>query len=282
MRKHNNGQAVVEACIVIPLFLFFMLFVIYLYRMIYVDAHIHQSLCEAAVYSAKRCYLEDRLLPDGKTGSDDTDKTNALDGVKAAQEPEQSVMNADALSPAELGVSTGIIYAQFNKYMGKDPIVKQVVAGGQKGIVITVTPDKKDRKVFVVKASYMTKLDVPVFGSFVFPRSNEVKQKAFLGYSSEEAVPDDETYVYITPNESVYHVSRGCSHLTRSVRKITGHAGYEACSFCGKEGDGNGVYVTDNGEAYHCNPECLGLKRTVKRVKKKDVSGLSVCSRCGR
>ena len=304
MKRRNEGSAVVEACVVIPLFLFFMLFIIYLYRMIYVDAHIHQCLCEAAVYCAKRCYLEDRLMKEGEGGNTGgkaavTDTAAPLQdggndigtGGLLTAEPgiytegsssAGSGESTEGLSLAELGVSTGIIYAQFNKYMGNDPMVKQVVAGGQKGILITVEADEADRNTFVAKASYMTKIDVPIFGSFMFPRSNEVKQKAFLGYSSEDGVDEDESYVYVTPNESVYHVSRSCSHLKRSVRAVSGHGGYEPCKFCGKEETGGQVYVTENGDAYHCNLKCLGLKRTVKRVRKKTVAGLRVCSLCGR
>lgn len=254
MKRGNKGSSIIEACIVIPLFLFFMLFVIYLYRMIYVDAHIHQSLCEASVYCAERLYLEDRLLSTDKIDTDNEENKTAV----------------------------GIIYMLFQKYMADDPLVDQIVAGGQKGIVISVTTDKEDKKVFIAKATYMTKFNIPVLGSFLFPRSNEVKQKAFLGCSEDDTVDEDDMYVYITPNESVYHMRRSCSHLTRSVRETTAHGGYEPCGFCGKTDNATKVYVTENGGVYHCNPNCLGLKRTVTRVRKREVSGLSVCSRCGR
>ena len=263
-RMKNAGSAVIEACLVIPLFLLLMLFVIYLYRMLYVDAHIHQSLCEASVYCAKRCYLEDRLLQ--------TDQSSKGEAITASGE----------LSATELSLTTGIVYARFNEYMGSDPMVKRVVAGGQKGIIVTVTKDVEDGKVFITKASYMTRLDLPIFGSFMIPRSLSVKQKAFVGVGREDMPDDEDIYVYITPNESVYHVSRSCSHLTRTVRSVSEHKGYEPCSFCGKEGDGAQVYVTDSGDSYHYNLNCLGLKRTVMRVKKRDVAGLGVCSRCGR
>ena len=33
--------------------------------MIYVDAHIHQSLCEASIYYAQKCYAEEKMLWEG-------------------------------------------------------------------------------------------------------------------------------------------------------------------------------------------------------------------------
>ena len=257
--KTNRGSAVVEACVVIPLFLFMMLFVMYVYRMLFADAHIHQCLAEATVYCAQRCYLEDRLM----------------------SSPEENGSEVKEYADINSLVNTGIIYAQFRKYIGDDEYVEQVVAGGKNGIIITVDKDKDNNKIFIAKAVYYTELKIPILGSFRMLRSNEVKEKAFLGYSAEEAGDDSDIYVYITPNESVYHLSRTCTHLAISVRTTNGHGNYEPCSFCGKD-KGSKVYVTDSGNAYHYNINCLGLKRTVMRVKKSEVAGLKVCSRCGK
>lgn len=256
----NHGSAVVESCVVVPLFLFFALAIFYMFRMLMAEAHIHQSLCEAAVYGAQYCYLEERLM-----------EHSAFQAAGSDQGMGENILN------------TGIIYKQFREYLGADNRVEQVVAGGRNGILITAVSDQDNPKVFVAKANYMIRLSVPIFGTFLLPRTNEVRQKAYVGYSREEGIEADDLYVYITPNEEVYHVSRSCSHLTRNIREQSGHGGYAPCSFCCKrENDTGKVYVTENGEAYHDNIHCLGLKRTVIRVKKSSVKGLSVCSRCGR
>ena len=256
MRNGNRGSAVIEACVVIPLFLFLMLFVIYLYRMIYVDAHIHQSLSEAAIYCAQRCYLEDKMLSD-----------------------------KDYETTVDTMVNAGIVNAQFKRYLGDEALIKQVVAGGRKGIVITVFPDEADRKVFVAKAYYISHISIPLLGNYTIPRELSIKQKAFLGYDKSDEVNDEDTYVYVTPNEAVYHTNRSCSHLLRDVREVPGTGGYEPCSFCAKgkkDGNNGKKYVTDNGKAYHNDIHCLGLKRTVTRVKKSSVPSLTQCSRCKR
>ena len=61
----NRGTVTVEACLVVPIFLFFMMIVTRLTAMLLADAKIHQSLAEAAGYTAQYCYLEDRLKKNG-------------------------------------------------------------------------------------------------------------------------------------------------------------------------------------------------------------------------
>ena len=253
--ENNRGTAVIEACITIPLFLFFMLFVIYVYRMFYADARIHQCLAEASIYYAQRCYLEDKL-------------------ASAKEE-----VNGGNVSVALAG--TAVINNRFRKYLGDDVCMEQVVAGGKKGIVITVLPDGSDDKVFVARAVYMSRIDIPLLCKFTIPRVICIKQKAFLGYEPDGEDSED-VYVYITPNEEVYHLSRNCSHLKRDIHEKSGVAGGVACSFCARRKRSDKVYVTDSGEVYHNDPYCLGLKRTVMRVKKSTVLNLGPCMRCGK
>lgn len=255
--KNNRGTAVIEACITIPLFLYLMLFVIYAYRMFYVDAHIHQCMAEASIYYAQRCYLEDKLV----SSKDDDNKAIVIAGV-------------------------AVINAQFRKYLGDDPYIEQVVSGGKNGILITVMPDENDKKVFVARAGYMNRIQIPLLCKLSITRMVCIKQKAFLGYDPSDTKKDlldpDDVYVYITPNESVYHLSRSCSHLNRTIHEKPGTGNGMPCSFCGKKDNNGKVYVTDSGDVYHNDRECLGLKRTVMKVKKNSVYGLGPCTRCGK
>ncbi|MCR5145610.1 MAG: pilus assembly protein [Lachnospiraceae bacterium] len=57
---------------------------------------------------------------------------------------------------------------------------------------------------------------------------------------------------------------------------------YEACKYCRpKKGDYSIYYITDYGDAYHCRLDCGALKRNIKRVKLEDVEGMEMCSKCG-
>lgn len=241
----NRGSITVEASIVVPLFLFFLLTVAKIAGMLIAEAQIHQSLAEAAGYTAQYCYLEQRLLGD----------------------------NSSAVV-----VNTGVLVSQFQDYIGDSSYVEKNVAGGEKGIIITQTPDTENGKVFYAKADYSFRLEVPFLGVFHMKRRNVIKQKAFLGFDGQEEV---DSYVFITPNQEVYHLRRDCTHLELKVRKTAGTGGMSPCRYCGRRNTGN-YYIAKDGRVYHCSRDCSGLKRTVYRVKLSEVNGLDPCQRCGR
>ena len=250
MQNKHKGYITVEACLVVPLFLFFMLALSGISMLLMAEAHIHQSLAEAAGSVAQYSYLENRVLSEENTG------------IKKV-------------------VDVALLSKQFRTYLGEDFYVEKMVLNGKNGIVLTSKEDRLNSKIFTVKASYLAKIKLPILGEFHVKVINEVKQKAFLGFSKDEK---PETYVYVTPNQSVYHKKRGCTHLILSVQKRNssdrGH--YKPCKLCAKENNNLGmIYIAKTGNVYHYRKECSGLKRTVKRVRLSEVSGLSACSRCG-
>ena len=251
LRKTNKGSITVEACLVVPLFLFFMLAMADIIMLFMAEAHIHQSLIEAAGYMAQYAYLEDKLVKNEKKG--------------------------------KILVDSAILNQKFREYLGEDYYVDKIVSGGKNGIILTIKQDTDNPKIFLARAGYQMGIAVPILGRMSFFRSNQVKQKAFVGYSSEEQAKD--MYVYVTPEQSVYHLKRSCTHLSLSVHSVgsSQKGNYTPCSFCGREHNKDGrIYISRTSNVYHNNVGCSGLKRSVKRVKKSEVGGLGPCSRCGR
>lgn len=245
----QRGYITVEASFVVPLFLFFMLAVGEIYMLLMAEAHIHQSLSEAAEYTAQYCYLEKQMLKD-------------------------QMYSADTL------VNTAILIKQFNSYLGEDFYVERMLLNGKSGIMLTVSEDKDNPKIFIANARYIVNIDIPLVGQLPMTLTNQIKQKAFIGYSKEEK---SDSYVYVTPNQSVYHTKRSCTHLCLSVeeRSSAAKGRMKPCRFCGREETEGSIYVARTGDVYHCNPNCSGLKRSVSRVKLSEVGGLSKCQRCG-
>lgn len=99
--------------------------------------------------------------------------------------------------------------------------------------------------------------------------------------------------MYITENQSVYHVSYNCSHLQLQIEMVgmteiaelrnQSGAIYGVCGTCGNsEGLGvNSVYITPTGGSYHLSLSCSGLKRTITSVLLEDLIGKGACQRCG-
>lgn len=110
--------------------------------------------------------------------------------------------------------------------------------------------------------------------------------RAWVGFRGLELA---ESYVYITPDGSVYHLFGDCTHLSLSVRQVSAAYAenaknqygqrYRSCSLCRPAAAGK-VYIAAEGECYHCERDCSGLKRTVKSVPLSEAGGRSCCQRC--
>ena len=97
--------------------------------------------------------------------------------------------------------------------------------------------------------------------------------------------------VYVTENQSVYHTTSKCTHLSLSIHSVSGSevsglrneygSGYKACEKCvGSGGTQGTVYITEEGDRYHNSLTCSGLTRKVEIIDLEEVSGLRECSRC--
>ena len=110
--------------------------------------------------------------------------------------------------------------------------------------------------------------------------------RAWIGFTTLE---EAETYVYITPEGSVYHLFSDCTHLDLSIRGVTMEAAkrsknnygqtYRKCEHC-DEPFGGFVYITSEGDCYHSERTCSGLKRTIRQVPLCEVEGRGLCMRC--
>lgn len=247
--KKNKGYTIVEASVIAPLFLFFMLAMGRLIMLLFAEAHIHQSLAEAANDTAQYCYLEEKLSPGGQAG---------------------------------VLINLAILTKQFQTYLGDDPYVEHTIKNGKTGILLSIKKDPNNEKVFIVQADFFAGYQIPVLGKYYIRLKDVIKKKAFVGYEKGE---NRNKYVYITPNESVYHSRRSCSHLSVSVSKVSSaqKGSYTPCGFCGDEQASSGtIYVAKTSNIYHCRADCSGLKRTVRRVQLEEVKGLGPCQRCSR
>lgn len=256
MQRKNKGYITIEASLIVPLFLFFMLAMAEIYMILIAESHIHQALAAATDDVAQHCYLEKIL--------------------SGQSENENSLVDIEKL------VNTAFVIRQFQEYLGEDIYIDQVISGGKNGIVISVKKDKQNAKIMLIKAMYQAKLNLPLLGTYSITLSNLIKQKAFVGFSEEESINSEDYYVFVTPNQEAYHLRRDCTHLVLDVRAVRSKQteGYAPCYYCGKTEEDTLIYIAKNGEVYHRKKDCIGLKRTVRRVKLSKVKGLGACKRC--
>ena len=104
---------------------------------------------------------------------------------------------------------------------------------------------------------------------------------------------EEEGYVYVTENGTVYHISADCTYIRRNVKqekreKIAdkrNHYGgkYYPCEGCMKKEEmPDTVWVTKAGTRYHATKDCSKIKRTVKKILFSEASAYRPCSRCAK
>lgn len=172
----------------------------------------------------------------------------------------------------------------FHKELLKENLPDTFLVGGRAGIGWSGT--RLDGEYVDLCIRYKCRLPVSLFGVGNIPISQRVRMKKWTGSSGNWGEQANEQVVYITPNGSVYHLTKDCSHLRLSTKIMEKEAvkasGYTACLLCGMEqGLYSFYYVTDEGRKYHTRLSCSGLKRTIYVVRLSEAGDRAVCSRCG-
>lgn len=242
-RINNKGSVTLEATIILPIFIFFMLVMFHIIRLRMAEAILYEAAIETVEYMAEITYLEEcnDIIPKTK----------------------------------------------LKEYIDNEAVVEKYIVGGVDGVSFDGSIYLDAEGYVWLNISYEVGIKVPIIGDLSGERNYVIRQKAYIGEminGQNQAINQDEIYVYITDNREAYHTTRSCSHLDLSITPATENLaetnGYSPCGFCG--GGARGVVlITNYGNRYHSKNDCIGLKRTVYRVKKSQVEGLGACRRCG-
>lgn len=256
----------VEAAVVLPFFVCFMVFILYFFRVLQVQAGVSQAL----QYAGRRMAAE-YSIKQQETKDDDF-----------AKETESEVG----------GSVLGLLRAKvvFQQQLEKQMCPVQYVSHGIAGISL-LQSDFSEQYV-ELKAVYRMKLPIALFGNIQYRMVQEAKCRKWTGWQFGQDVQDKDTWLYYTEYGTVYHASRSCTHLDLSIRGVTY---VQACSSRNKSGGkyykcekcGNGVsnhamvYITDYGDRYHSSLTCSGLKRKIYMIRRSEATEKRMCKKCG-
>ena len=158
----------------------------------------------------------------------------------------------------------------------------------QKMAVYASVADDYDGDVFLAKTSAEHISYLPEWAGRFMVLEESVRKPWTGRIIEEEDKNEDDTFVYVAENGSVYHTTESCSHLSLTISMVEyenledyrNESGgkYRACEKCGGEADV--VFIAKEGDCYHSSRNCSGLKRNYKRVKLTEVN-LPACKRCG-
>ncbi len=257
LRRAADGGMTIEAAVVLPLFLFFLLHLGCAVELIRLHGRIQLSLweicSEAAVYG---CMRED---------------------AKAA-----SLFNGAYIS------------SQLVRLTGEEYLDQAPVMGGAAGVSVwdnNLLSSGDEMDVW----AYYTASPWGKYAAFAsFTMTNRFFGHIWTGYEIPDdpaAAQEQLDIVYMTENGSVYHKDRKCTHLVLSIRQVTpdvaksaknnSGSGYTPCEKCRPDPTDTPLYITEEGDRYHSSKDCPGLKRNVFSVLKSRVRDVKACSRCG-
>ncbi len=264
---NNRGTAVVEAAVGVTIFLFVSLVLFHFLHVAAVRTVVYEAAVEAAEYTAELAYLESTL-----TGGDDEEKK--------AGAAESFLGSASLLGAAEVKLLSSL---------DEPELVSRYILGGKAGIILLGSEFPDENGDIVLHVTYTVRIDTPLLPTLTWVFEDEICQKPYLGHNvsdgGDQDDDDEDPYVYVAENGTVYHTLRTCTHLLLKInlgtKKSAEASGYHACEFCGA-GAGDYVLICPEGESYHTSANCRGLKRTVHRVRLSEVKGLPACSRCGK
>ena len=255
IRKQVQPQASItlEMVVVLPLFISFMVFFLFLFRVLLVQENMEEALVYASRTLAISCYEE-----------------------TAQDQKSQAVLLAEAQLALQKGLEESDCPVDFIR--------------GEAAGVSLLTSDLTGDDI-VLRASYEIRLPCVLLGTYSFHFVQCAQSRKWIGNRTLEQMDDlDDEWVYITPYGTVYHRDRACRYLDLNIRAVSRQSLltlrnadrkiYRPCESCGLSGNRT-VYVTDYGERYHNSLSCSGLKRTIYMIKLSQTGGKKACSKCG-
>lgn len=249
----------VEAALVLPLFLFFVLNLLSVIEMLRFHGNItwalHETCSRLAVYS-------------GWAGEKEDFAPEWLDGL------------------ADVALSYGYVRENMVDRLGSDYVKDSPVVNGKQGILFSKT-GLGDQGAMDLVVTYRVQMPFSLGGLLDVRLYNSCYVKCWTGYP----IFTDASTVYVTAQGSVYHTKQDCRHLDVTLRRISAEdvarlrnlAGkrYKSCELCTDE-MGDVLWVTGSGDKYHGRSGCSALRRTVREMPLKEARerGYPQCVRC--
>ena len=263
----------IEAAVILPFFACFMVFILYFFRILQVQAGVSQAL----QYTGRRIAAEYSIQMAGKTA-------NTVDGKNEVNITDEKESGSDLL---------GLLRAEllFQKQLKKQNCPTQFIRHGTAGI--SLLQSDFSEKYVELKAVYRIKLPITLLGDIQYRIVQEAKCRKWTGYElGQDTQEDDTTWLYYTEHGTVYHASRSCTYLDLSIHGVTftqvgnsrnkSGGKYHKCEKCGNGVSSHAmVYITDYGDRYHSSLTCSGLKRSIYMIRRSKATEKKMCSKCG-
>ena len=183
---------------------------------------------------------------------------------------------------------------QITQYAGKDYLDNSPLKNGSKGLSTWESNVFSSEDELDAIVTYAVSPWSGLAGFRSFRMANRYYAHIWNGYGIPDNPEESEKeldVVYVTENGEVYHEDKNCTHLKLSVREVSRTEAenavnqwgksYSSCEVCKPGSLGFTLYITEQGDRYHIDKNCSGLKRTVFSILRSEAVNYRPCSRCG-
>ncbi len=275
--KGFKSSLTIEAAIALPIFIFFVIAIIYFLVIISLQMNIQVGMDEAARSIGKKVYLAQNI----ESVYEDFKEESARDVDEETKSLVASGLNT-------LTLKTWILKGSlFNR------VDKSKILGGITGFRTDNSIYNEDEGILdmVVNYTYV----IPFLPSSISNINFVQRSKTHVWTGKEislgiDGSSSEKKTVYITPTGTVYHTSKTCPFLDLTIQMVQysevetlrnkSEGKYHRCSECAKQGTPACVYITDYGTKWHSNPNCSGLKRTIIEKDISEIGDMHECSKC--
>ena len=300
------GSMTVEAALVLPLFIFFMANILYIFDMIRLQSNLFAALqqtgTELTQYAyyyrygaedAKEAFAARQADPEYENYSGDSAAAAAdasadrPDGADRISGDGSGYENTNDTGPSLGALGTSFLLSQtyvrsrVEQYLGTEYLNHSCLEGGAGSISwlrSRILMDDSD--IVELVADYRVKPFIPIMAPDGFSMQSRYVGHAWTGYArtgdaGETSEDTEEEMVYITATGTVYHRSRECTYLKPSIQTVSAGSVDSARSRDGSKyyaceacrpAKTGTLYITRDGNRYHSSPSCSSLKREVREV----------------
>ena len=265
-KKLKAGMAV-EASLVLPFFLFFLVNILFAFDMLRLHGNLTAAMHQTGNKMAFYGYAYRAAAGDGAVFTEGIDS---------------------------LLMSEGYARNQVINILGKDYLEHSCLSSGTTGLHFVKSSVMEENDIIELVASYRVRPFIKIMGFPDFSMENRYYGRAWTGYDAagrQSSMSEEDPVVYVAEHGTVYHTARNCSYLNPSVEAVAaGMAAelrnesggkYYHCERCKISEYQAVVYFTSQGNKIHGSLQCSGLKRTVYTVHLSETGGKGKCSKCG-
>lgn len=267
--SRKRGSLTVEAAMVLPLFLFFMVILMVPTGVMKEGRRIQTALEAAGEEVSQYAYVLHQL----KLG--ERLETSGLDGFT-----EEFL---DGLT------EEGILLYVRKRVEGRVGVERLESASFVRSSVL------RDGETIDLVMDYRVKIPFSVFGLSSMPMTARSCRRAWIGREGGSGRRDgqEDELVYIGKASTRYHRQRTCHYLYNDIKQISfkevedarnlSGGKYKPCSRCGKFAEENGsVFLMPSGEKYHSDRNCSSIMAYVEAVPLSQVRHMGGCSYCSQ